>query len=142
LLLFWRFLFLAVRCCFEHVSNLSADVKNEFCAIVVNSLESKPIASAGRLLLTACGRVENTAMQWDAERTRLTARGRAPTLIEPVTGTITLRNLEPATKVSAKALDGSGRPIGDPIIARKTEAGWEIPVGEAVTTWYEVNVER
>ena len=26
------------------------------------------------------------------------------------------------------------RAIGDPIIARKTDAGWEIPVGEPVTT--------
>jgi hypothetical protein len=126
----------------RHVSNLSADVKNDFCAIVVNSLESKPISSADKLLLTACARVENTGMQWDAERTRVTARGGSPTLIEPVTGAITLRNLKPATKVSAMALDGSGRPIGDPIIARKTDAGWEIPVGEPVTTWYEVSVER
>jgi hypothetical protein len=126
----------------QHVSNLSSDVKNDFCAIIVNSLESKPISSAGKLLLTACGRVENSGMQWDAQRTRVMRLGQSPTLIEPVTGTITLRNLKRATKVSAIALDGSGRPIGDPIIAKKTEAGWEIPVGEPVTTWYEVSVER
>ena len=126
----------------QEVSNLSANVKNDFCSIVVNSLESKPIASAGELLLTACVRVENTGMQWDAERTRVTEPGGSPTLIEPVTGAITLRNLKPATRVSAIAMDGSGRPIGDPIIAKKTDAGWEIPVGEPVTTWYEVTVER
>jgi hypothetical protein len=126
----------------QRVSNLSADVRNDFCSIVVNSLEPRPIASASRLLLTACARVENTGMQWDARRAHLTEQGQSPTLIEPVTGTITLRNLEPATKVSAKALDGSGRAIGDPIPARKTEAGWEIPVGEPVTTWYEASVER
>lgn len=126
----------------QRVSNLSADVKNNFCSIIVNSLESKPISSAGKLLLTACARVENTGMQWDTERTRVTEWGHSPTLIEPVTGTITLRNLKRATKVSAIALDGSGRPIGDPIIARKTDSGWEIPVGDPVTTWYEVSVER
>ena len=126
----------------QRASNLSADVKNDFCAIVVNSLESKPISSAAKLLLTACVRVENTCMEWDAGRAHLAEQGQSPTLIEPVTGTITLRNLEPATNVSAKALDGSGRPIGDSIVARKTESGWEIPVGDPVTTWYEVNVER
>ena len=126
----------------QRVSNLSADVKNNFCSIIVNSLESKPISSAGKLLLTACARVENSGMQWDAQRTRVTQMGHAPTLIEPVTGAITLRNLKPATIVSARALDGSGQPIGDPIIAKKNEAGWEIPVGEPVTTWYEVSVER
>ena len=124
------------------VSNLAADVKNDFCAIIVNSLESKPISSAGKLLLTACVRVENTGMQWDARRTRVTEQGQSPTLIEPVTGMIILRNLKRAKKVSAIALDGSGRPIGDPIIARKTAAGWGIPVGDPVTTWYEVSVER
>ena len=126
----------------QQVSNLSADVNNDFCAIIVNSLESKPIASAGKLLLTACVRVENSGMQWDAQRAKVTQQGQSPTLIEPVTGTITLRNLAKAAKVSAKALDGSGRPIGDPIVAKKTEAGWEISVGEPVTTWYEVSVER
>jgi hypothetical protein len=124
------------------VSNLAADVKNDFCSIIVNSLEDKPISSASRMLLTTCVRVENTGMQWDASRTRVTNQGRSPTLIEPVIGTITLRNLDAAKKVSTKALDGSGRPIGDPIIGKKTEAGWEIPVGEPVTTWYEVSVER
>jgi hypothetical protein len=81
-------------------------------------------------------------MQWDARRMRVTSQGRSPTLIEPVMGTITLRNLEEAAKVSVKALDGSGRAIGEPILAKKTGAGWEIPVGEPVTTWYEVSVER
>ncbi len=126
----------------QQVSNLSADVKNDFCAIIVNSLESKPIASAGRLLLTACVRVENTGMEWDARRAHLTEQGQSPTLIEPVIGTITLRNLKRAKQVLAEALDGSGRPIGDPIIAKKTDAGWEITVGDPVTTWYEVSVER
>ena len=89
------------------MSNLSADVKNDFCSIIVNSLESKPISGAGKLLLTACVRVENTGMQWDAQRAHLTQQGQSPTLIEAVTGTITLRNLEPGTtKVSARA---SGR---------------------------------
>lgn len=124
------------------VSNLAANVKNDFCAIVVNSLEPKPISRAGRILLTACARVENTGMQWDARHAHLTNQGRSPTVIEPVAGTITLRNLEPATRVSAKALDGSGRPISDPIIARRTESGWEIPVGGPITTWFEVTVER
>jgi hypothetical protein len=126
----------------KRVSNLAVDVKNDFCAVVVNSIDPKPISSASKILLTACVRVENTGMLWDARRTRVTEQGQSPTLIEPVTGTITLRNLEQAAKVSAKALDGSGRSIGEPIVAKKTVAGWEIPVGELVTTWYEVSVER
>jgi hypothetical protein len=126
----------------KRVTNLSADVKNDFCAIVINSLEAKPISSAHRMLLTTGTRVENTNMQWDTRRARVTNQGQSPTLIEPVTGTITLRNLEAAKQVSAKALDGSGHAIGSPIVAKKTDAGWELPIGELVTTWYEVSVER
>ena len=126
----------------KSVSNLGAQIKNDFCAIILNSLEAKPIANANRLLLTACARVENTGMQWNATRARVTQQGQSPTLIEPVIGTIMLRNLEHATKVSAKALDGAGRPISDPLLAAKTERGWRLPIGEPVTTWYEIIVER
>jgi hypothetical protein len=126
----------------QRVSNLAADVKNDFCVIVVNSLETKPISSARRMLLTTGTRVENTGMQWDARRAHVTNQGQSPTLIEPVIGTITLRNLDQAKQVSAKALDGSGHSIGSPIVAKKTDAGWELAVGDPVTTWYEVSVER
>ena len=124
------------------VSSLGAEISNNFCAIVLNSLEAKPIATASRLLLTTCARVENTGMQWDATRSRVTHQGQSPTLIEPVIGTIILRNLENATKVSAKALDGSGRPIGSPLSATRARDEWRLSVGEPVTTWYEIVVER
>ena len=124
------------------VTNLTASVRNNFCAIVLNALDAGPIASAGRLLLTTGTRVENTGMQWDAARARVTEQGRSPTLIEPLTGTITLRNLVGAKRVTAQALDGAGHRLGEPIVAQKTAAGWEIPVGKPVTTWYEVAVER
>jgi hypothetical protein len=37
---------------------------------------------------------------------------------------VKLRSIEGARSVSAAALDGSGKPIGDPIVAKKTAAGW------------------
>lgn len=123
------------------VTNLGVDLKNNFATIMVTALEDKPIASARRLLLAAAVRTENSGMQWDARR--VGARGgQSPTLIEPVTGTITLKDLAGATKVTAKPLDGAGRLIGQPIIATKAGAGWQIPVGEPATTWYEITVDR
>ena len=44
--------------------------------------------------------------------------------------------------MSAVALDGSGKPIGDAIAAKKAAEGWEIPIGNPVTTWYVVSVRR
>jgi hypothetical protein len=126
----------------KRVTNLAADVKNDFCAIVVNSLEDRPIASCGKMLLTACVRVENTDMTWDATRTHTARQGRSPSLIEPVMGQIILRNLDSATAVSATPLDGSGKALRDPVAAAKSMRGWEIPVGDPATTWYLITVSR
>ncbi len=126
----------------KSVSNLSADVQNRFCTIVLNSLEPEPISRASKLLLTLGSRVENTGMRWNDRRSNLSERGGTPTLIEPVVGRITFRHLDGASVVSAQALDGSGQPMGEPIRAEKKTEGWEFPVGGPVTTWYEVTVAR
>jgi len=122
------------------VSNLAAEVTNSFCAITLSALDAEPIARAARLLLTTGARVENTGQQWNEARTEVTEFGGPPSLIEPVSGRITLRNLEGATEVVAYPLDGSGLPIGEGIPAQNTAEGWAIEVGDPVTTWYEIRV--
>jgi hypothetical protein len=125
------------------VRNLEADVRNEFASIVLSSLDGRPISSSTRLLLSAGSRVSNTGLRWNAEGTRVAQQGGPPSLIEPVTGTVTLRALAGGVRaVSATALDGAGKPTGAPIAARRTVAGWELPIGVPVTTWYLVRVER
>ncbi len=122
--------------------NLSADIKTPFAALTLTSLDSNPIQRSGRLLLSAASRAANTGMTWNDARDRVTNQGGPPTLIEPVTGSITLRNLQRAKAVSATALDGAGRPIGDPIQARKSRGGWTLPLGTPITTWYVIAVQR
>ena len=125
------------------VRNLVADVRNEFASIVLSTMDGRPIASSSRLLLTAGSRVSNTGLRWNAERTRVAQQGGPPSLVEPVTGSITLRALSGRVRaVSATALDGAGKAIGAPIPARRTAAGWVLPIGAPVTTWYLVRVER
>jgi hypothetical protein len=86
--------------------------------------------------------VSNTGLKWNPERTRTLDQGGPPSLVEPVTGAIVLRNLVGAVAVSAVALDGAGKPIGAPIAAVKSAAGWKLPIGHPVTTWYVVSVKR
>jgi hypothetical protein len=125
------------------VRNLSADIGNDFASIVLSSMDARPIERSARLLLTAGSRVSNTGLRWNPERTRTLDQGGSPSLVEPVTGTITLRRLAGAVSgVSAVALDGAGKPIGAPIRARRTAAGWVLPIGTPVTTWYVVSVAR
>jgi len=40
------------------------------------------------------------------------------------------------------ALDGRGQRISASTAAIKTPEGWRLQLGEQVTTWYEIKVER
>jgi len=128
----------------KSVRNLAADISNNFATIILTSMDHQPLARSNRMLLNAGSRVANTGEKWNDAHSALVhgGQGHSPTLIEPVTGTVTLRGMEGAESVCAKALDGSGKPIGDPIVGRKTPAGWEIAIGNPVTTWYVLLVTR
>lgn len=123
-------------------SNLGASVTLPFCALTLSSLDSKPIAESGRLLLTATARTANTGMVWNEKRTSLANWGKAPTVIEPVAGRIVLKDLRGARSVTAQALDGAGRPVGTPLSAKPDGQAWTLSLGQPVTTWYAVSVER
>jgi hypothetical protein len=124
------------------LKNLAAEIENDFAAIVLTAMDSEPLSRSSKMLLTAGSRVENTGMVWNETRSRLAEQGGPPTLVEPVSGTITLRALEGATTVTSRALDGRGHPMGDEIAGKKTAAGWTIPIGEPATTWYVITVEH
>ena len=126
----------------QATDNLAVDVENTFCAITLSATGDRPIAQADRLLLTACGRVANTAMQWNDARRSLTDWGTAPTVIEPILGHVVLRNLAGAKAVTGQALDGGGVPLGPVVDARQTDEGWRLPIGEPATTWYLITVQR
>ncbi|WP_159618371.1 hypothetical protein [Ruania rhizosphaerae] len=122
--------------------HLSADVVNEFCAITLSALDDQPIPRSERLLLTVCSRIENTGAQWNARRTLWETWGEGPTLIEPVTGWLVLTDLQGPIDIQVTPLDGSDRPIGEPLHARRLEIGWEIPLGDPATTQYLLHPVR
>ena len=126
----------------KSLKNLSADISTQFAAIVLSSLDAKPLSQSAKMLLTAGSRVTNTGLKWNEARTRTANQGESPSLIEPVSGTLVLRAIQSAKTVTASALDGAGHPIGEPIQAKKTPAGWALPIGAPVTTWYVVSVQR
>ncbi|MDR3699192.1 MAG: hypothetical protein P4L56_06120 [Candidatus Sulfopaludibacter sp.] len=124
------------------LKNLGAGISNNFATIVLSSMDDKPLARSGKMLLTAGSRVSNTGLKWNEARTRTQSQGGSPSLIEPVAGTVTLRNLDQAAAVSMSALDGAGKATGEAIQAKKTADGWVLPLGDPVTTWYVVTVRR
>jgi hypothetical protein len=118
--------------------NLSAEVRNRFSAIVLTSLDGRPIAKSRKMLLVTGAAVANTGQQWNEKRNSLVSWGTTPIVTEPVSGKITLRNLEGDAKVEVTALDGGGCPSGSARQAVRTKAGWEAEIGDPVTTWYQI----
>jgi hypothetical protein len=126
----------------REVSHLAVNVRNNFCTILLSSMDKQPIRTSFKLLLVAGGPVQNTGQVWNSAGTDLTAHGGSPTLIEPVRGTITLRKLQRARGVSVQAIDGAGQPLGTAVKATASGDGWTVSLGASVTTWYEITVER
>ncbi|MBN1506679.1 MAG: hypothetical protein JW955_07525 [Sedimentisphaerales bacterium] len=124
------------------LTHLAVTVENEFCAVVVTSLDDKPISQADRLLLVTTARSANTGMKWNDKRTTLTDWGTAPTLIEPVRGFVTLRSIESARQIEAVPLDSGATPLAEPIPAERTDGAFRIAVGEPATPWYLIRIAR
>jgi hypothetical protein len=122
--------------------HLLAEIKNEFAAITLSSLTDLPIQRSNRLLLTATSRWENTGAVWNERRSLQSNMGHEPTLIEPVTGWLLLRELDGAVGVKLIPLDGAAKPIGEPIAGRRLEDGWEVPLGTPVTAHYLIEITR
>jgi hypothetical protein len=126
----------------KSVSNLAVGISNNFCSILLTSMEPTPIATSSKLLLVAAGPVENTGESWNSAGTDVTNWGGAPTLVEPIKGTITLRGIQGARGVSVQAIDGAGQPLGAPVPATASGVNWKIEVGTITTTWYQIMVIR
>ncbi len=122
-------------------SRLSADISNRFAAITLSALDDQPISRSSLLLLTTCGRVENTGQVWNARRTMAEQWGGPPTRIEPITGWLLLKQIEGAVGLTVTPLDGAARPLRE-AAGRRLEAGWEIPIGAQPATSYLLRVIR
>jgi hypothetical protein len=123
-------------------SNLAAQVENEFCCVFLTSLDGKEISQADRLLLTTTARATLSAFEWNADRKTIKSWGRAPTVIEPVRGAVTLLGLKAADSVVFTPLAAEGRPLEGAVRAEMSDSGWRIPIGTRATTWYLVEVEH
>lgn len=125
------------------LKNMRVEVDNEFCAVLCSSLDDRPIAESSRLLLVTTARVENSGMAWQADGSTIANWGQLPLAIEPVTGTITLTELQSVTRIDVHPLSAVGVPQGPPLTTTSNEFGWSFSTGDhVVTTWYLVDIHR
>ena len=105
-------------------------------SIVLSSMDGKDLKESSKILLTACGRCENTGMRWDSSRCKAIDRGRGPIMIEPVHAKIVLKGLPAAAyKISALKNDGTI----EKTIPFKVEKGNIYFSLDADTIYYAIN---
>ncbi len=112
-----------------------------FAAITVIALDGKALEKSDHLLISAVGRVENTGMGWNADRTSVGDKwGGAPVIAEGIEAKIALD--AKAKRAAVYALDGGGGRARQ--VACDVESGrLGIDLGpQWKTLWYEVTIER
>jgi len=122
-------------------AHIQADIENGFATIGLSSLDGKPINVSDKMMLVATGHATNSGAVWDSRHAMMQTWGTAPTLIEPVTGWIMLKDLDGALKVTVTPYDGAGNPLAT-VEARMLEDGWEFPIGTPAATSYLITVAR
>ncbi len=71
--------------------DMTVTAQNEYATIALSSLSDDDISSSDNLLLATVGRVENTGMQFNEDRTKVLDTGRPPIQVEVIEATIALK---------------------------------------------------
>ncbi|MBN2583076.1 MAG: carbohydrate binding domain-containing protein, partial [Planctomycetes bacterium] len=127
----------------QQLGPMTLDLQSpDFAAVTLSSLDGRPLAVSGRILITACSRMENTDQQWNEARTSVADHwGKSPTLIEPVRATIALSHAK-AAKPRLAALDGDGKPLKEWPVDLADDGTWKLTLpGNPATLWYVLTCE-
>ena len=105
----------------------------EFAAVTVTTLDKKPFEESKKILITTCGRCENTGMKFSEDR-RTVGRnwGEAPVRIEPVEGEVVL----PKGRWKCEALRPDGMPKGQVPVSYSSGKGIVQLSPRNETIWY------
>jgi hypothetical protein len=105
-----------------------------WATITITALDGKPVDKSSRMLLVAAGRVENTDLQWNKDKTSVGAEwGKTPTRAEGIPANLIFRNMD---KFSVHVLDPAGNPGAEIAVSRKG-ADQSFGIGaQYKTLWY------
>jgi hypothetical protein len=107
---------------------------NNWATITVTALDGKPVSESSKVLLIAAGRVENTDMQWNKDKTSVGEDwGKTPTRAEGIPARLVFKNMN---KFKVNALDPSGN-TGTEIAVSKKGEDQSFSIGaQYKTLWY------
>ena len=110
-----------------------------FCQVALTSLDGKPIAGSGHLLLLATARAQNSGQTRHAFTKGMLDEGHAPILIEPVQASVTLAQRAGKTAPQVYALDWYGRrTAAQPTVRTAADGSISIVLGTVPAGWFEI----
>ena len=121
--------------------HLKAEIENDHASVILTSLDDKPLAGSGSMLLVAVCRSANTGQAWEDDWKTLAQWGTGPLRITPVAGKVILKNLDDVKGITVWSLSAEGRRTEERSLAQKTEEGWQVNLDTPATMW-EVEVGR
>ena len=122
--------------------NLDAELETGFCALLLTSMDDRPLDRSSRLLLIAAARLSNTGFSWKPDHETVDQWGHGPVLVEPVRGTVSLRDLGRVYGVRVRPLAANGTLLPGTVEARADGDAWSFAVGEPTALWYRIDVQR
>ena len=110
-------------------------VERNYAALVLTSMDGKPLESSRRMLLAAVGSAENRNMRWNAARTSVGNQwGNGPAQVNGIEADVEL-----ASRVRrVQPLDGRGHPQGEVVVTATGDSS-RFSIGPAQRTlWYQI----
>lgn len=114
------------------LNDMSVKTDNRYATVTLSALKkqtngsvdlSKTIATSDHLLLNAAATMRNTGAEYSTDGREITGYGDSPILVEPVTGEVTIRNLN---KYDVYALDSSGQRTNRTVLTTTDENGFTV----------------
>jgi hypothetical protein len=113
-------------------------VDRNYAALVITSMDGKPLESAKRMLLLAVGSAQNQGMQWNEARTSVGNKwGAGPTQVNGIPAEVQL----PVRVRHVYTLDGRGQRQAE-VPIKAVGASTQFSIGPAQKTlWYEIEAD-
>jgi len=125
----------------KSLKHLDVDISNTFCSIMLISMDEKNIAESGQLLLASTATSGLSGMTYNEARTELRNRGQKPSVIEPVTGKITIRDLIGVKSAEIISIDGNGMIMETKKVKNKS-GDLQLNIGKDITPLYLLRIYR
>ncbi len=125
-----------------NLGNLTVEMDttpSNWATITLTTLDGKSVEESSKILLAAAGRVENTDMQWNEQKTSVSNKwGNSPTRAEGIPANIRLSNIK---NLKIYSLDPAGNILEEiPVNKRGKEQSFNIGA-QYKTLWYIIKDE-